>query len=286
MEPKLGIQRRMNIKDREYNWGARTYVMGIVNVTPDSFSGDGLMGRETEDLEKSISFAQHGADFIDVGAESTRPNHIPTTEAEEIARIIDIIQKIAVNVDIPVSVDTYKPEVARLSVEAGASMINNIWGVNNDLSMLELSLQTRTPIIIMHNQIGTHYNDFFSDLLSSLYSSVEFAVKFGIQSTKIVVDPGFGFGKTPDQNLEILKRISDIKELGFPVLMGISRKSTIGYVLNLPEEERLEGTEAAVALCIAGGVDIVRVHDVKEIVRVVRMCDAVVRGWRPNNWIQ
>ena len=119
-----------------------------------------------------------------------------------------------------------------------------------------------------------------------MYSSVEFAVKFGIQSTKIVVDPGFGFGKTPDQNLEILKRISDIKELGFPVLMGISRKSTIGYVLNLPEEERLEGTEAAVALCIAGGVDIVRVHDVKETVRVVRMCDAVVRGWRPNNWIQ
>ena len=286
MEPKLGIQRSMNIKNREYNWGARTYVMGIVNVTPDSFSGDGLMGREREALEKSISFAEDGADFIDVGAESTRPNHIPITEAEEIDRIIDIIQKIAVNVDIPVSVDTYKPTVARLSVEAGASMINNIWGVNNDLPMLELSLQTRTPIIIMHNQIGTHYSDFFSDLLSSLYSSVEFAVKFGIPSTKIVVDPGFGFGKTPDQNLEILKRISDIKELGFPVLMGISRKSTIGYVLNLPEEERLEGTEAAVALCIAGGVDIVRVHDVKEIVRVVRMCDAVVRGWRPNNWIQ
>lgn len=286
MEPKLGIQRSMNIKNREYNWGARTYVMGIVNVTPDSFSGDGLMGREREALEKSISFAEDGADFIDVGAESTRPNHIPITEAEEIDRIIDIIQKIAVNVDIPVSVDTYKPTVARLSVEAGASMINNIWGVNNDLPMLELSLQTRTPIIIMHNQIGAHYSDFFSDLLSSLYSSVEFAVKFGIPSTKIVVDPGFGFGKTPDQNLEILKRISDIKELGFPVLMGISRKSTIGYVLNLPEEERLEGTEAAVALCIAGGVDIVRVHDVKEIVRVVRMCDAVVRGWRPNNWIQ
>ena len=286
MEPKLGIQRRMNIKNREYNWGARTYVMGIVNVTPDSFSGDGLIGRETEALEKSISFAEDGADFIDVGAESTRPNHIPITEGEEIDRIIDIIQKIAVNVDIPVSVDTYKPTVARLSVEAGASIINNIWGVNNDLPMLELSLQTQTPIIIMHNQIGTHYSDFFSDLLSSLYSSVEFAVKFGIPSTKIVVDPGFGFGKTPDQNLEILKRISDIKELGFPVLMGISRKSTIGYVLNLPEEERLEGTQAAVALCIAGGVDIVRVHDVKEIVRVVRMCDAVVRGWRPNNWIQ
>ena len=277
----------MNIKNREYKWGDRTYVMGIVNITPDSFSGDGLMGRETEALEKSINFAEYGADFIDVGAESTRPNHIQITEAEEINRILDIIEKIAINVNIPVSVDTYKPTVARASLAAGASMINNIWGVNNDLSMLELSLQTRTPIIIMHNQVGTHYSsDFFSDLLSRLYESVEFAIKVGIEPTKVVLDPGFGFAKTPDQNLEILKRVAEIKALGFPVLMGISRKSTIGYVLNLPEEERIEGTAAAVALCIAGGVDIVRVHDVKEIVRVVRMCDAVIRGWRPDNWIQ
>ena len=286
MEPALDGQGKMEIKDLYYEWGQRTYVMGIVNLTPDSFSGDGLMGREAEVLERSISFVEHWADFIDVGAESTRPDHTPITETEEIDRIVNIIGLIADNVKIPVSVDTYKPRVARLSLDAGASMVNNVWGVSNDLSMLEVSLETQTPIIIMHNQVGTHYGDFFSELLSRLYSSVEFAVKFGIQPAKIVVDPGFGFGKTPDQNLEILKRTADIKALGFPVLMGISRKSTIGYVLNLPEEQRLEGTAAGVALCIGGGVDIVRVHDVKEIVRVVRMCDAVVRGWRPDNWIR
>ena len=277
------------------DWGSRTYVMGVINMSPESFSGDGLYDVE-KSVEQGLRFVEEGADILDVGGESTRPLTSARVESsvsgdrqgkasqavaidEELGRVIPVIQRLSAEVSVPVSVDTYKSEVAKHAVEAGAAIINDVWGLKADAGLAEVAKSYNVPIILMHNQQGTHYNDLLSEIKLSLQESVRVAVDVGVAVNNIWVDPGFGFGKTPEHNIEILRRLNEVKALGFPVLVGTSRKSTIGAVLELPVGERLEGTAATVALAIANGADLIRVHDVKAMARVARMADAVVRGW-------
>ena len=284
IDEAVGIGRAMICGGREFRWGSRTYVMGVVNVTPDSFSGDGLVGRPEDAVERARIFEAEGADILDVGAESTRPGHAPVSVEEELSRLLPVLEGIATAVSIPVSVDTYKPEVARRGVDAGAAMINDVWGPRVGEGLAVAAAETRASLVLMHNQDGTRYEDLMPEIAASLRKSVETAMEAGVPKRSLIVDPGIGFGKTADHNLEILSRLGELKALGFPLMVGTSRKSTIGLVLDLPVEDRLEGTAATVALAIAGGADIVRVHDVKAMVRVARMSDAVVRGWRPKGW--
>ena len=265
-------------------WGRRTYVMGIINLSPDSFSGDGLGSDLPAVVEQAVRFQEEGADFLDVGAESTRPGSSPIGPETEIHLLLPALKALVPIAKIPISVDTYKAEVARPAIEAGATIINDVWGLKADPELAKVASETGTPLILMHNQKTRHYGQLLPDILESLAKSVEVATKAGVHRENIVLDPGIGFGKTPDQNLEVLSRLGEIKNLGFPLLVGTSRKSTIGFILDLPVDQRLEGTAATVALSVAGGADIVRVHDVKEMVRVCRMADAIVRGWRPDGW--
>ena len=266
-------------------WGRRTYVMGVINVTPDSFSGDGLGGDVTAAVEQGLRFEAEAADFLDIGAESTRPGHVPVTEAEEMERLLPSLEAVAKRVSIPVSVDTWKSNVARAALDAGASIINDVWGLKADPGIAALAAERGAGLVLMHNQKGHRYDNLVDDALGSLRNSVDAAIAAGVSRANIVVDPGIGFGKTADQNIEVLQNLGRFKELGLPLLVGTSRKSTIGRLLGgLPPEERVEGTAATVALAIAGGADIVRVHDVREMVRVCRVTDAIARGWRPDGW--
>ncbi len=265
-------------------WGRRTYVMGIINVTPDSFSGDGLGSDIPAIVDQALRFQEEGADFLDVGAESTRPGHRPIEADEELRRLIPALEAIASRATLPISVDTYKSEVARQALDAGASIINDIWGLKADPAIAQLAADAGAGIILMHNRDNREYQSVLEDVIASLASSAAAAQAAGVPNGNIILDPGIGFGKTPDHNLEVLRGLTGIRALGFPVLVGTSRKSTIGLVLDLPVEDRLEGTAATVALSIANGADIVRVHDVREMTRVCRMTDAIVRGWRPAGW--
>ena len=265
-------------------WGQRTYVMGIINLPPDSFSGDGLGSNVSAAVEQALRFEAEGADFIDVGAESTRPGHESVTAEEELERLMPALEAMVSRVNLPVSVDTSKAVVAQTAVAAGAAIINDQWGLKSEPEIAIVAAQTGAGLILMHNQKGRHYNDLIPDISSSLSASAKTALDAGVPKGNIIFDPGSGFGKTPDHNLEILNRLREFTSLGYPLLLGTSRKSTIGMVLDLAVEERVEGTAATVALAIAAGVDIVRVHDVRHMVRVCRMSDAVVRGWRPSGW--
>ncbi len=265
-------------------WGRRTYIMGIINVTPDSFSGDGLAGDLNAIVRRAVEFQEAGADLIDVGAESTRPGNQPMGAAEELERLLPALNALAGKVEIPISVRTYKAPVARRALEAGASVINDVWGLKADPAIARAAAESGAPLILMHNQETTHYENLLPDIFRSLSHSKQTALDAGVPEENIILDPGIGFGKTADHNLKILRRLDEFKSLGSPLLVGTSRKSTIGRVLDLPPDQRLEGTAATVALAIAGGADMVRVHDVPEMVRVCRMSDAVVRGWRPDGW--
>ena len=265
-------------------WGRRTYVMGIINLTPDSFSGDGLGLDPSAAVDQAIRFEAEGADFLDVGAESTRPGHEPITAEEELGRLVPALEAIVSTVKLPVSVDTSKAVVARSAVAAGAAIINDQWGLKSDPQIAVVAAQTGAGLILMHNQKTRRYTDLISDVASSLAASAKIDLDASVPKENIVLDPGIGFGKTPDQNLEVLNRLREFKSVGYPLLLGTSRKSTIGLVLDLPVDQRVEGTAATVALAIAGGADIVRVHDVQQMVRVARMSDAVIRGWRPDGW--
>ena len=265
-------------------WGRRTYVMGIINVTPDSFSGDGLASDLQAVAAQAVRYQEEGADLLDVGAESTRPGSTPITLQEELARLLPALDTILSRVNLPVSVDTYKSEVARHAIQAGATIVNDVWGLKKDPEIAKAVSEGGAGLIIMHNQETLRYRDLVPDVLASLSQSMVLARAAGVPQENIILDPGIGFGKTPDHNLEILKRLSEFKTLGRPLLVGTSRKSTIGRVLDLPPDQRLEGTAATVALSIASGADMVRVHDVREMARVCRMTDAVVRGWRPKGW--
>ena len=265
-------------------WGLRTYVMGIINLTPDSFSGDGLAADVDSAVALALKMEGDGADIIDIGAESSRPGASPVSAAEELERLMPGLEAVCAAVKIPVSVDTYKASVAASAIDAGASIINDVWGFLADDEMARVAADAGVPVVLMHNQREARYHDLVPDVIEGLNRSVSVATGAGVDEGNIVVDPGIGFGKTADHNLELLRRLPEIKEMGFPMLLGVSRKSTIGRLLNLPEDDRVEGTAAAVSLSIVGGADIVRVHDVKQMVRVVRMTDAVVRGWRPEGW--
>jgi dihydropteroate synthase len=271
----------ITIRDRQFVWGSRTYVMGVINISPDSFSGDGL-GRDVEAaVQQGRRFEEEGADILDVGGESTRPGFEPVSTAEEIERVIPVIHRLVRETSLPASIDTAKVEVAERAIkEAGAHMINDIWGFRRDGERMALLVaETGLPAVIMHNQRGRPFHDVVGDLLEGLGESLRIARLAGIPAERLIIDPGFGFGWTEEQSLEILRRLAELRVLGRPILIGTSRKSTIGKVLDLPVEERLEGTAATVAIAIANGADIVRVHDVKAMVRVARMTDAIVRGW-------
>jgi dihydropteroate synthase len=258
--------------------------MGVINVTPDSFSGDGLGSDIPSIVEQAVRFEAEGADFLDVGAESTRPGSLPVSVDEELGRLLPALDAIAPRVSIPISVDTYKSHVARRAVEAGATVINDVWGLQADPLVAQVAAESGALLILMHNQETRRYLDLLPDIFASLSRGARLAREAGVPEGNIILDPGIGFGKTPDHNLEVLRRLSEFKELGCPLLVGTSRKSTIGLVLDLPPDQRIEGTAATVALAIAGGADIVRVHDVKEMARVCRMSDAIIRDWRPAGW--
>ena len=275
---------------KTFHWGTRTYVVGVVNVTPDSFTGDGRGYDVGAAVELALRMESEGADIIDVGGESTRryddrPGALAIGADEELGRVLPVVEQLSQRLDIPVSVDTYKAETARRCLEAGAGMVNNVWGVRPGPEMLRLVAQYGVPVVLMHNQTGHRYGSLIPEIIGALSESVEGAEEMGVPRENIIIDPGIGFGKVADQSLEIEGRLAEVKAIGLPVLVGPSRKSHIGMVLGgLPPEERLEGTAAAVALCIAGGADMVRVHDVKEMVRVARVSDAILRGWRPPGW--
>jgi dihydropteroate synthase len=273
----------------ELRWGERTYVMGILNVTPDSFSGDGV----GDDIEAAIvrarQLAEEGADIIDVGGESTRPGAPPVSVEEELRRVVPVIERLAAELTIPISIDSYKSAVAVRALEAGASMLNDQWGLKSDPRLAELAARWNVPIVLMSNQRDkggydaalkrdtADYADPVTEIVSSLRRSLEIASQSGVPRENIILDPGIGFGKSWQHDLVIIRRLAEIKALGRPVLIGPSGKSFIGKVLGLPVPERLEGTAASVAIGIVNGADIVRVHQVRPIVRVCRMADAIVR---------
>lgn len=270
--------------DRRFVWGSRTYVMGILNVTPDSFSDGGRYLDPAAAEEHALAMAEAGADIIDVGAESTRPGAAPVPAEEELRRLLPVLRRLAPKLDVPISVDTYKAQVARVALEEGAALINDVGGLRRDPAMAAVAAAHRVPVVAMHARPhgDTAYADFWGEILGFLRAAIERAEAAGLPREMVIVDPGFGFGKTPEQNLDLIRQLPRLRTLGAPVLLGTSRKSTIGRVLDLPVDQRLEGTAATVVLAVARGVDVVRVHDVAPMVRLVRMADTVVRHprWR------
>ena len=269
----------ITIGGREFIWGRRTYIMGVVNVTSDSFSGDGLAYDMAAAVNQAVRMCRDGADIIDVGGESTRPGFQPVPADEEIGRTVPVIERLLGEVDVPVSIDTYKAEVARAALNAGACLVNDVHGFRREPEVAAVAAEFDVPAVAMHNQRDREFHDVIGDITAGLVESLRIARERGLPDERVIVDPGFNFGWTEEQALEMLRRLGELRTLGRPLLVGTSRKSTIGVVLGLPVEDRLEGTAATVALAIANGADIVRVHDVKEMSRVARMADAVVRGW-------
>jgi dihydropteroate synthase len=287
----------LKIGSRVFDWGSRTYVMGILNVTPDSFSGDGILARGDGievSLEQARRFVEAGADILDIGGESTRPGAQTLEVDEEQRRVIPVVKTLAKELpEALISIDTYKADIAREALEAGAHMVNDVWGLRADPKLREVVARAGCPVILMHNRsnpasvevraqlgnayIGAEYGDLVEDVRRELMESVALARDAGIPEGHIILDPGIGFGKKVEHNLELIDRVGEIRSLGFPVMIGPSRKSFIGYTLDLPADQRMEGTAATVAIGIVRGADIVRVHDVEPMMRVVKMTDAVVR---------
>ena len=262
-----------------FDYNKRTYIMGILNVTPDSFSDGGNFNSVDKALEHAKEMIKEGADIIDLGGESTRPGHEYVDADEELRRVIPVIKKLKSELDIPISVDTYKAQVAEESLKLGVEMINDIWGLRKDKNMASVIAKYKAYVCIMHNQDNTEYDkDIMESIKEFLLESINIAIESGIDKEKIILDPGIGFGKTYEQNLEVLKRLGELKSLGYPMLLGTSRKSVIGNTLNLPPQERVEGTIATTVLGIKDGVDIVRVHDVEKNLRAAKMADAIYRG--------
>lgn len=284
----------LKINDFTFEWGSRTYVMGILNLTPDSFSGDGLADFDQDaHLRLARDFVRSGVDILDIGGESTRPGAAQVSAQEEMDRVLPLISLLANEFESVISIDTYKAEVAEAAIKEGADIVNDVWGLRADPMLGKIAAAAGVPVILMHNRsnpsnaavkeqlggryIGVEYDNLVEDVKSELLESISLAHKAGIPDQKIILDPGIGFGKTVPQNLELLDRLGEIRELGYPVLLGPSRKSFIGYTLDLPPDDRIEGTAAAVAVGIVRGADIIRVHDVPEMIRVIRMTDALVR---------
>lgn len=279
-----------------FAWGRRTYIMGIINATPDSFSGDGLaLGEDwvATAVHQAQQFAADGADILDIGGESTRPGSQPITTEAELARVLPVITAVRQTVDLPISIDTYRADVAEAALQAGAHWVNDVWGLRMDGRMTEVVAKAGCPIVIMHNRskpknvaqqdklggryVGMEYDDLIADIKRELQDSIDLALAAGVDASQIILDPGVGFGKTVEQNLQLINQLDQFRTLGFPILLGTSRKSFIGYTLDLPPDERVEGTAATIAIGIDRGADIVRVHDVKVMARVAKMVDRIVR---------
>lgn len=256
----------------------RTLLMGILNVTPDSFSDGGKHFSLADAVRHAQQMIADGADILDVGGESTRPGHTPVPAEEELKRILPVIREIRAISDVPISVDTYKAKVAEKALAAGADMLNDIWGGRRDPEMLRLAAEAGVPICLMHNRAEAIYDNLMDEVTADLLESVELALKAGVKEENIIIDPGIGFGKTPAHSLEVMRRLRELTALGYPLLLGTSRKSMIGKVLDLPVDERLEGTAATVAYGITCGAKIIRVHDVLAMHRVARMTDAMLKG--------
>jgi dihydropteroate synthase len=295
--PRPTLPEPSRIGPTTFRWGERTFVMGILNVTPDSFSGDGLLA-ETEGeggggagapdpIEIAVATGRRmvgeGADILDVGGESTRPGHEPVAVDEERRRVVPVIAALREALpDTPLSIDTTKPAVAEAALAAGADLVNDVWGVGDDGTLARLAADHGVPLIVMHNRAEAHYTSFLPEVIADLQRAIERALALGVRWDDLIVDPGFGFGKTAEHNLELMRELGTLTMLGRPILLGASRKSTLGRILDLPVGERLEATLATTALGIAGGADLVRVHDVAANVRVARISDAIVRGtWQP-----
>lgn len=309
----LASRHILRIGHHELAWGTRTYVMGILNITPDSFSGDGLLANaphpilyqnsESELLverarQQARDFVEQGVDILDVGGESTRPGAQPVTPEEEAVRVLPVIRMLAEEFDVLLSVDTYRASIAEAALKAGAHIVNDVWGLKVDPELASVAARRQAPVILMHNRsswanaeirdrlggryVGMPYQELLADVKQELLESVGLAKAAGIPEEHIILDPGIGFGKTVEQNLELVDRLNEICDLGYPVLLGPSRKSFIGFTLNLPPEQRLEGTAAAAVIGIARGADIIRVHDVAFMMRLARMSDAIVRRGASN----
>ena len=274
----MGILGKTKCGNREFNWGQRTYVMGIINVSPDSFSGDGLNDAPSA-LAQALRMVEEGADILDVGGETTKPGADPITVEEEIQRVIPVLKLLSSQVNVPLSIDSYKFEVASLALESGATMINDQWCLKKDPRLAHLAANRGVPIILMNNlrDIDTTGINIVSETLGALGKGIDTALKAGVPFESIIIDPGIGFLKSWKHDLEIIRRLTELKTLKRPILLGPSRKSFIKQVLDLPVNERLEGTSAAVAIGISRGADMVRVHEVKQMVRVCKMSDAIVR---------
>ncbi|HEX2994644.1 MAG TPA: dihydropteroate synthase [Anaerolineales bacterium] len=291
----------LQIGNHTFHWGSRTYVMGILNVTPDSFSGDGILAQDGSAGEVEASIAQardflaNGADILDVGGESTRPGSQPVSAEQELERVVPVVSALAREFpDALISIDTYKARVAEAAIRAGAHILNDVWGLRADPELAPLAVRLHVPVILMHNRsnpasvevraqlgnayIGSTYTNLIEEVKQELLTSVELAQKAGVAESHIILDPGIGFGKTREHNLELIDQLGEIRSLGYPVLLGPSRKSFIGFTLDLPPDQRVEGTAAAVAVGIVRGADIIRVHDVREMRRVAKMTDAIVRS--------
>lgn len=261
-----------------FDYNKKTYIMGILNITPDSFSDGGKFNNIESAINHSKKMINEGADIIDLGGESTRPGHTYVDADEELSRILPVIKKLKEEIKVPISVDTYKSKVAEESLKLGVEMINDIWGLQKDKDMANVIAKYNAYVCIMHNQDKTEYEkDIIESIKEFLNKSINIALNAGIDKEKIVIDPGIGFGKTFEQNLEVLRRLSELKELGYPILLGTSRKSVIGNVLDVEPKDRLEGTIATTVLGIRDGVSIVRVHDVLENLKAAKMADALYR---------
>lgn len=292
---KKVIEHELPVGDFLFRWGQRTYVMGILNVTPDSFSGDGLVGQGVKGaVEQARAFVKAGVDILDVGGESTRPGADPVSPDQELNRVLPVIERLSEEFETLISIDTYKALVAEKALARGADLVNDVWGLRADPELKTVISEHQVPVILMHNRsdpsnaqikeqlggryVGVEYEDLLQDVKRELMESVQIAREAGIPEKHIILDPGIGFGKTVNQNLKLLNRLDEIRGLGYPVLLGPSRKSFIGYTLDLPPEERVEGTAATVSIGIDRGADIIRVHDVAQMTRVAKMTDAIVRG--------
>ncbi len=279
--------RELLIGDNRFIWGTRTYVMGVLNVTPDSFSGDGTGDDLQRAVDLALRFEDDGADIIDIGGESSRPRSVykdarPVSSDEEAQRVIPVIEALSGRLGIPISIDTQKSTVAILAISSGASMVNDVSMLGADAGMAETVAGLDVPLIINHTRARAVYpTGVVTEVIEDLLRAAKQAESAGLPSSKVILDPGIGFGKTVQQSIDMQRGLSKLVDLGYPILIGTSRKSSIGEVLGLPADQRIEGTAATVALAIERGADIVRVHDVKEMVRVAKMSDAIVRGWSP-----
>lgn len=271
---------KMQIGNRTFHVAEKTYIMGILNLTPDSFSDGGRFNNKDAAMKQAERMVEEGADIIDIGGESTRPGYQKITEEEEIDRTAPIIELVKDRFDIPISIDTYKANVARAALQAGADMVNDIWGLKYDSAMAGVIAESNVACTLMHNRDNTGYYNFMEDVKSDLRETIDIANGAGIARDKIILDPGVGFAKTYEHNLEIIYKLKELDELGFPILLGTSRKSVIGLALDLPIEERLEGTLVTTVLGVEAACAFVRVHDVLPNKRAVRMAEAIREGWR------